>query len=111
MLFRSGQGCWGKENRVGAQGCGGGGGAGGGGSAPPPVYVEEYDRQELNLRRSQVKSEPPRTQLHLDTLDKVPMATARCRFFCFLQATIQVLLSFKKKTFKISYCRCVWFLS
>ena len=77
----------------------GGGGAGGVDSAPPPVCVEEYDRQELNLRRSQVKSEPPRTQLQLDTLDKVPKATARCRFspgkysgFTFLIFFLNVLL-------------------
>lgn len=39
-------------------------------SSSGPVYVEEYDRLDLNLKKNQVEAHPPRTH-HLDTLIQV----------------------------------------
>lgn len=35
------------------------------------VYVEEYDRMDLNLKKNQVETRLPRTLVHLDTLNQV----------------------------------------
>lgn len=35
------------------------------------VYVEEYDRMDLNLKKNQVETRLPRTPVHLDTLNQV----------------------------------------
>lgn len=40
-------------------------------SSSGPVYVEEYDRLDLNLKKNQVEAHPPRTHQHLDTLIQV----------------------------------------
>lgn len=36
-----------------------------------PVFVEEYDRLDINLKKNQVASQPPRTFIHLDGLNQV----------------------------------------
>lgn len=40
-----------------------------------PACVEEFDRLDLNLKKSQVEAQPPRTPLCLDTLDQVNTPT------------------------------------
>ncbi|KAI3358524.1 hypothetical protein L3Q82_014934 [Scortum barcoo] len=52
-----------------------------------PVCVEEYDRQDLNLKKNQVEAHPPRTPLHLDTLSQFPMF-----YLNFIQAPVAVRL-------------------
>nr|XP_046274147.1 protein asteroid homolog 1 [Scatophagus argus] len=39
-----------------------------------PLCVEEYDRLDLNLRKSQIEAHLPRTPLCLDRLDQAPVA-------------------------------------
>lgn len=36
-----------------------------------PIYVDEYDRMDLNLKRNQVEAHPPRTPLQLERLEQV----------------------------------------
>ncbi|XP_029369274.1 protein asteroid homolog 1 [Echeneis naucrates] len=38
------------------------------------IFVEEYDRLDLNLKKTQVEAHPPRTLLLLDTLDQTTVA-------------------------------------
>uniref|UniRef100_A0A4W5PCP7 Asteroid domain-containing protein n=1 Tax=Hucho hucho TaxID=62062 RepID=A0A4W5PCP7_9TELE len=38
------------------------------------VFVEEYDRHDLNLRKSQVEPHTPGTRLHLETLCQAPVS-------------------------------------
>lgn len=44
-------------------------------SSSAPMYIEEYDRLDLNLKKNQVEAHPPRTYLHLDTLSQVNTTT------------------------------------
>nr|XP_020462468.1 protein asteroid homolog 1-like [Monopterus albus] len=39
-----------------------------------PIYVEEYDRQDLNLKKNPVEAHPIRTPICLDTLGQAPVA-------------------------------------
>ncbi|XP_068188474.1 single-strand DNA endonuclease ASTE1 [Antennarius striatus] len=39
-----------------------------------PMYVDEYDRLDLNLKKNQVEARPPRNPLHLDTIGQIPVA-------------------------------------
>ncbi|XP_017281905.1 protein asteroid homolog 1 [Kryptolebias marmoratus] len=39
-----------------------------------PVFVEEYDRLDLNFKKNQMEAQPPETYIHLDGLDQAPVA-------------------------------------
>ncbi|XP_008299462.1 protein asteroid homolog 1-like [Stegastes partitus] len=43
-------------------------------SSSTPIYVEEYDRVDLNLKKIQIEAHPPRNHLHLDGLGQAPVA-------------------------------------
>ncbi|XP_034017071.1 protein asteroid homolog 1 [Thalassophryne amazonica] len=43
-------------------------------SSKSHMYVEEYDRLDLNLKKNQVEVHPPRAPLFLDTLGQTPLA-------------------------------------
>uniref|UniRef100_A0A3B4ZR03 Protein asteroid homolog 1-like n=1 Tax=Stegastes partitus TaxID=144197 RepID=A0A3B4ZR03_9TELE len=44
------------------------------GLSSTPIYVEEYDRVDLNLKKIQIEAHPPRNHLHLDGLGQAPVA-------------------------------------
>lgn len=50
-------------------------------SSRAPVYIEEYDRLDLNLKKNQVEAHPPRTHQHLDTLSQVNTSNVLDFFF------------------------------
>ncbi|KAK2830279.1 hypothetical protein Q5P01_018210 [Channa striata] len=42
-------------------------------STSDPICVEEYDRQDMNLKKNQVEANPPWTPIRVDTLGQAPL--------------------------------------
>ncbi|XP_061663396.1 protein asteroid homolog 1 isoform X2 [Syngnathoides biaculeatus] len=56
-----------------------------------PVWVEEFDRLNLTLRRNQVKPQRLKLHLHVDTLSKVPETHRRQALFEVLRVDLSAL--------------------